>query len=271
MTAPLSALSNNQSGQQKTSGSKFTFSFKPKDQETNGQADKQTESSKGEDKQLGSLFGGNNTQFGAFRKSQSLFGGQPSTTTGNLFGNFPATNLFKAPSADAKFLFGDKPVAGGSLFGQTKSLFDDSKNKGGLLFANSSAGDGDAKEDQEDKDDGESQPVYGDSQSPDRVLPDKEIYKSPFEKIYEIEADKFKVVKPEAEARSCGIGRISIHKGEFDGSGAGEKFFVYKLIYKNCIGKTLYESTISAKHSKMRPIPEKAYKNQLKVAVINTK
>ena len=147
-------------------------------------------------------------------------------------------------------------MVGGSLFGQTKSLFDDSNKNGASLFA----GDGDAKEDQEDNDDKESQPVYGDSQSPDRVLPDKEIYKSPFEKIYEIEADKFKIVKPEAEARSCGIGRISIHKGEFDNSGDG-KFFVYKLIYKNCIGKTLYESTISAKHSKMRTIPEKAYKN----------
>jgi len=63
-------------------------------------------------------------------------------------------------------------VVGGSLFGQTKSLFDDSNKNGASLFA----GDGDAKEDQEDNDDKESQPVYGDSQSPDRVLPDKEIY-----------------------------------------------------------------------------------------------
>ena len=42
---------------------------------------------------------------------------------------------------------------------------------------------------------------------------------------------------------------------------------IFKVIFKNNIGKILYDANISAKFSKLRKIEEKAYKNQLKIAV----
>jgi len=43
---------------------------------------------------------------------------------------------------------------------------------------------------------------------------------------------------------------------------------IYKIIFKNAIGKILYNANLSAKFSKQRKIEEKAYKNQLKIAVV---
>ena len=39
-------------------------------------------------------------------------------------------------------------------------------------------------------------------------------------------------------------------------------------MFKNSIGRILYDCNISGKFSKVRKIDEKAYKNQLKVAVV---
>jgi hypothetical protein len=43
---------------------------------------------------------------------------------------------------------------------------------------------------------------------------------------------------------------------------------IYKIVFRNSIGKTLYEANISGKFSKLRKVPEKAQKNQVKIAVI---
>lgn len=49
-----------------------------------------------------------------------------------------------------------------------------------------------------------------------RVLSDHPaITDSPFEKVYEVETDKFKTIKP--ESRNYGMGKVSIHKMEIEG------------------------------------------------------
>ena len=45
---------------------------------------------------------------------------------------------------------------------------------------------------------------------------------------------------------------------------------MYKVIYKNAIGKILYNASVSGKFSKIRRVPEKQYKNQIKIAVIES-
>ena len=105
---------------------------------------------------------------------------------------------------------------------------------------------------------------YGDTQSPDRVLADHPLSKDLFEKIYEIDADKFKIVKP--TKHNCGLGRVSIHKRDI-GEGS-KKITIFKVVFKNVIGKTLYDGNISGT-SRIRKVPEKAYKNQLKIAVVS--
>lgn len=140
-------------------------------------------------------------------------------------------------------------------------------NSGTNVFAKKNGDESKDEAGTEQEEDDASPVKYGDSQSPDRVLVDHPLCESPFEKLYEVDADKFKIVKP--EKHNCGIGRVSIHKGEFaskDENGA-RKSVIYKVIYKNVIGKILYDAVISGKLSKMRKIPEKAYKNQLKIAV----
>jgi len=42
------------------------------------------------------------------------------------------------------------------------------------------------------------------------------------------------------------------------------------LIFKNSLGKILYDGSISKTFSKMRKIEEKSYKNQLKIAIVAT-
>jgi hypothetical protein len=44
---------------------------------------------------------------------------------------------------------------------------------------------------------------------------------------------------------------------------------MYKLLFKNPIGKILYDSFITKTGSKMKEIAEKAFKNQIKIAVTN--
>lgn len=46
---------------------------------------------------------------------------------------------------------------------------------------------------------------------------------------------------------------------------------MFKVIFRNQIGKLLYDGMIDAKQSKSREVQEKAFKNQLKIAVLNKK
>lgn len=89
--------------------------------------------------------------------------------------------------------------------------------------------------------------------------------KSPFTKLFEREISKYKVDKPAEQKRNCGIGKVSIQKCEF-GKEDAAKITVYKVIFKNTIGKILYEGTI-LNNSKIRPIVEKAHKNQIKISI----
>lgn len=59
-----------------------------------------------------------------------------------------------------------------------------------------------------------------------------------------------------------GKGHISIEVADINNSK------VYICVFRNLIGKNLYQGTISAKYSKKRRIEEKAMKQQLKLALV---
>ena len=59
-----------------------------------------------------------------------------------------------------------------------------------------------------------------------------------------------------------GKGYFSLEEATITGSK------VYIIVFRNLIGKTLYQGTLSAVHSKKRRIEEKAMKLQLKVALL---
>jgi len=66
-----------------------------------------------------------------------------------------------------------------------------------------------------------------------------------YKKIFEKEVTKLKQIVPEKKV--FGIGRLSIQKAEL---GENEnKISLYKIIFKNSIGKLLYEGSISGKFS----------------------
>ena len=75
------------------------------------------------------------------------------------------------------------------------------------------------------------------------VLEDQAAQKSPFSKQFEKEVQKFKQITPSDQKKNCGQGRVSIQKGEF-GEG-DQKSLVFKVVFKNGIGKILYDSNIS--------------------------
>lgn len=96
------------------------------------------------------------------------------------------------------------------------------------------------------------------------ALEDQSATKSPFSSTFSMEVPKFKQSAPVAQKKNCGNGKLQMLRGEF-----GEnKTIIYKLVFKNAIGKILYDAHLSAKMSKQRKVEEKAYKNQLKVAVV---
>lgn len=105
-----------------------------------------------------------------------------------------------------------------------------------------------------------------DDEGPTVVLGEDVNTKNPFSKNYEKQVDKFKIAAPENLKKNLGQGKVSIQIGQL---GTEEKQFkVFKLVFKNHIGKTLYEGDISGKFSKHRVVQEKATKNQIKVLVI---
>jgi hypothetical protein len=59
-----------------------------------------------------------------------------------------------------------------------------------------------------------------------------------------------------------GKGYFSLEEATITGSK------VYIIVFRNLIGKTLYQGTLSAVHSKKRRIEEKAMKLQLKLALL---
>ena len=80
--------------------------------------------------------------------------------------------------------------------------------------------------------------------------------------------EKFKQVIPETidgkkveTKKAMGKGHLSIESAEF----SGKK--VYLVVFRNMIGKTLFQGQINFKFSKMRRIEEKASKHQLKIAL----
>jgi hypothetical protein len=92
----------------------------------------------------------------------------------------------------------------------------------------------------------------------------KEQAQSPFEKLFDKEVEKFRIKVPESQKRNFGRGKLQLLKGVF-----GEAI-VMKLVFKNSIGKILYDGSLSGKMSKSKKVAEKANKNQYKVALMST-
>lgn len=219
----------------------------------------------GETKPMGSIFG-NPTNGGLFgskpadgakpvvgslfgNTSGSLFGSNGAPTSGSLFGSKPSGGIFgdKPPGST---LFGGNP--GESLFGSNKSIF-------GVGFGKK---DDNKKDENEDADGNYIAP----NEPPSIAIEDASTVKSPFIKLFERDISKFKVDKPADIKKNCGIGKVSLQKCEF-GKEDSAKITIFKVIFKNSIGKILYEGTILNKASKIRAVVEKAHKNQLKIAV----
>lgn len=64
-----------------------------------------------------------------------------------------------------------------------------------------------------------------------------------------------------------GIGKVQILKMEVETTDGKDPITIYKVVFKNLIGKILHKSSITASGSKERKIVEKSFKNQLKIAV----
>jgi hypothetical protein len=116
-----------------------------------------------------------------------LFGAKPEGSS--LFGNGPSTSLF-----------GGAPV-GKSLFDSKNSLFGGQTN----IFAKA------AENKKDEKSDGGESPVYAEEDEPPTVtLGEYKGIKSPFEKVFEKEVQKFKISTPIEQKKNCGIGKTSI-------------------------------------------------------------
>jgi hypothetical protein len=139
-------------------------------------------------------------------------------------------------------LFGAAPQ-GKSLFDTSNSLFGGQSN----IFAK-------ATHTKPESEGGDS-PVYAEDEPPTVTLGEYKGVKSPFEKVFEKEVQKFKISTPAENKKNCGLGKASVQKGVFAGVA------VFKMIHKNTIGKILYDANLSAAHSKCRRVPEKSHKN----------
>ena len=72
------------------------------------------------------------------------------------------------------------------------------------------------------------------------------------------------MASPEADKKAIGNGFLSIEKGKI-----GEKE-IRVVVFRNSIGKTLYQGSINGRVSRARKMTEKPYKQQLKVALIQS-
>lgn len=94
--------------------------------------------------------------------------------------------------------------------------------------------------------------------------------KSPYEKVFNNQVEKFKLVTPSVDKdgkkveqkKSMGRGHFSLEIAETNGKK------VYICVFRNLIGKNLYQGTLHHQLSKKRRIEEKAMKNQLKLALM---
>lgn len=88
--------------------------------------------------------------------------------------------------------------------------------------------------------------------------------KSPYSKVFHAMVEKFKIVpktaagkeetKGESKKVSMGKGYLSLESADINDSK------VYLVVFRNLIGKTLFQGTVSGTLSKMRRIEEKAIK-----------
>lgn len=194
----------------------------------------------------GSLFGAN-----ANPPTGSLFGGNTTAAGGSLFGNnkggFTGGSLFGGPPRDFS-----KPT--GSLFDASNNMFASQQTKPPLAFGNS-------KNDEENDDNDSNENYQQEDEPPTVVLGEAVSASNPFSKRFEKSVDKFKLAVP--EKKSLGAGKVSISCATF---GEGDKAIkVYKLVFRNGIGKALFEGDINWKCSKIKVVPEKSAKNQIKV------
>jgi hypothetical protein len=197
----------------------------------------------------GSLFGGPPTTgslFGAPPSDGTLFGsGFKIQPTSNLFGGGSLFgSLSSTPAATTSNLFSGAP-AGGSLFGQTTSIFGGSNS----LFSkpeDKKKEEGDEGEDDDDNTGkgGNSPPSYNaeasfEARPVNLKIESRPPEKSPYTKIYNKYVEKFKVTAPEPDKKTMGNGNITLEVAE----SKGKKVFI--IVYRNQIGKTLYQGTVS--------------------------
>jgi hypothetical protein len=97
---------------------------------------------------------------------------------------------------------------------------------------------------------------------------------SPYQKEFNMMVEKFKIVpraapaakgeeqKEETKKISMGKGHLSIE------SAVVNELKVFLVVFRNLIGKTLFQGTLTVQHAKKRRIEEKAIKLQLKLALL---
>lgn len=224
--------------------------------------------------------------------STSLFGGPTigATSTGGLFGgqnaaNKPLGSLFSQGSGS---LFG-APIGGG-LFNNTTPLFGGQNS----LFGGSSTKKEKEDEDGEDGEDGDDDGNVVAEAEPDSFNPtfipgvtDKPVelkiksqppQQSPYSKEFSKSIEKFKILPRAAPAKKDGeeekkggevSQKVTMGKGflSIESAMVNEKP-VYLVVFRNMIGKTLFQGSITAQHAKKRRIEEKAMKLQLKLALL---
>ena len=108
--------------------------------------------------------------------------------------------------------------------------------------------------------------MKADDEAPTVTLGDNPASKSPFTKVYEKAVEKFKLASPIELKKNLCNGKVSIQRGEF---GTDKPKIIFKIIFRNSIGKTLYNAVISHRVSKLKRVEEKVHKNQVKIATYN--
>lgn len=122
-----------------------------------------------------------------------------------------------------------------------------------------------AKEGEKDGDSSDGAYKNEDDEPPTVVLGDDVNTENPFKKVFEKQVDKFKIAIPAPLKKNLGQGKVSIQTGEF---GEDKKTIMTKVVFRNSIGKTLYEANVTGKFSKLKKVTEKSTKNQVKIALV---
>ena len=100
----------------------------------------------------------------------------------------------------------------------------------------------------------------------------KPIAPSPYQKEFNSMIEKFKILPrpaPKGEEKKDESKKVTMGKGHLSiESALANETRVYLVVFRNLIGKTLYQGTITVQHAKKRRIEEKAMKLQLKLALL---